>query len=255
MNELLKWGIENSTASKAAPTDLNAPPPDPRSTDTQAFNSRALDPALLQHLLGGPSDADRMKDAMSAIQNPEVDLQNKLIAFDNFEQLVEGIDNANNLEALKLWVPLVEQLGNTEAEIRMYAAWCIGTSVQNNVKAQEKVWQTPPSLFSLEVDQLTCNQLNALGAIPTLIKLSTSDPSQQTRKKSILALSSAIRNYQPNLDVALKYLPEEHKVEGTVDATDMEAVDPIISKLREASAKVGNGDANGGSCGIDGICT
>lgn len=142
LNELLKWGIQNSTPSTAAPADPNAPPSDPRSADTQPFNSRALDPALLQQLLGGPSDADRMKDAMSAIQNPEVDLENRLIAFDNFEQLVEGIDNANNLEALKLWVPLVEQLENTEAEIRMYAAWCIGTSVQNNVKAQETVCQT-----------------------------------------------------------------------------------------------------------------
>jgi len=113
----------------------------------------------------------------------------------------------------------------------------------------------PTLSLSLKADQLTCDQLNSLGAIPTLIKLSTSDPSQQTRKKSILALSSAIRNYQPNLDVALKYLPEEHKVEGTVDATDMEAVDPIISKLRNASAKLGTGDANGGSCGIDGVCT
>ncbi|KAE9982998.1 hypothetical protein EG328_010383 [Venturia inaequalis] len=234
LNELLKWGIQNSTASTDAPADPNAPPADPRSTDTQPFNSRALDPALLQQLLGGPSDADRMKDAMSAIQNPEVDLENKLIAFDNFEQLVEGIDNANNLEALKLWVPLVEQLTNTEAEMRMYAAWCIGTSVQNNVKAQET--------------------LNSLGAIPILIKLATSDPSQPTRKKSILALSSAIRNYQPNLDVALKYLSGEHKVDGAVDATDMEAVDPIISKLREASAKMGNGDTNGASCGVDGVC-
>ncbi|QDS77027.1 hypothetical protein FKW77_006504 [Venturia effusa] len=234
LNELLKWSIQNSATSTDAPADPNAPPADPRATDTQPFNSRALDPELLQQLLGGPSDADRMKDAMSAIQNPEVDLENKLIAFDNFEQLVEGIDNANNLDNLKLWVPLVEQLENAEAEMRMYAAWCIGTSVQNNVKAQET--------------------LNSLGAIPTLIKLATSDPSQQTRKKSILALSSAIRNYQPNLDVVLKYLPSEHKIEGPVDATDMEAVDTIISKLREASARMGTGDTGGASCGADGAC-
>jgi hsp70-interacting protein len=111
------------------------------------------------------------------------------------------------------------------------------------------------TLTTLSINRLTHNQLNALGAIPTLINLSTSDPSQQTRKKAILALSSAIRNYQPNLDVALKYLPDEHKVVGSVDAMDMEAIDPIISKLREASAKLGNGDANGGSCGVDGVCS
>jgi len=142
LNELLKWGIENSAASKDPSNH-----PSERSQES-ATNMRALDPALLQHLLGGPSDADRMKDAMAAIENPEVDLDNKLIAFDNLEQLLEGIDNANNLEPLKLWTPLVQQLEAKEEELRMYAAWCIGTAVQNNVKAQEKVHFTPTSIPS-----------------------------------------------------------------------------------------------------------
>jgi hypothetical protein len=42
-----------------------------------------------------------------------------------------------------------------------------------------------------------------------------------------------------------------------VDATDMVAVDGIIARLREVSAKLGSGDsANGyGVCGIDGVCS
>lgn len=80
-----------------------------------------------------------MKGAMAAIKSSEVDLENKLIAFDNFEQMVENIDNANNIEALKLWDPLLKELENEEGELRAMAAWCIGTAVQNNEKAQEKV--------------------------------------------------------------------------------------------------------------------
>ena len=76
---------------------------------------------------------------MNAITSNDVTLGNKLTAFDNLEQLVETIDNANNLEVLGLWTPLVQQLHNEEPELRRMAAWCIGTAVQNNLKAQEKV--------------------------------------------------------------------------------------------------------------------
>jgi hsp70-interacting protein len=128
LNDLLKWSIENSKTGQ----EPNKP--------TNVEQARAnLNPAALQALLGGPSDADRMREAMTAIQSPDVDLENKLIAFDNFEQLVEHLDNANNMESLGLWGPLVEQLQNEEAEMRTMAAWCLGTAVQNNVKTQERV--------------------------------------------------------------------------------------------------------------------
>ena len=63
------------------------------------------------------------------------------MAFDNLELLVESIDNASNLEVLKLWLPLISQLSSPEAEIRRYAAWVIGTAVQNNPKAQGHLLQ------------------------------------------------------------------------------------------------------------------
>lgn len=89
--------------------------------------------------MGGPSDADLMKESMAALLSDEVDLENKIVAFDNFEQLVENIDNANNMEPLGLWTPLVGLLQHKEADMRRMAAWCIGTAVQNNEKGQDKV--------------------------------------------------------------------------------------------------------------------
>ena len=124
MNHLLKWGIENSSAD---PPLSDAPPP------------RPIDPAILQAIFGGPSDADLMKQSMAAILSPDITLENKLTAFDNFEQLIESIDNANNLEPLGLWTPLVELMKNEEGQLRRMAAWCVGTAVQNNEKAQERV--------------------------------------------------------------------------------------------------------------------
>ena len=78
-----------------------------------------------------------------------------------------------------------------------------------------------------------------LGAIPKLITLAVDDPSQAVRKKAILALSSGIRNYQPALDAAISSLPEGHKVEGRIDAGDMDAIDAVVQKLRDDSAKKG----------------
>ncbi len=134
MNNLLKWGIQNSTNAQQ-PSDSN-------SNGSQAPRTNVT-PQMLNALFGGPSEADLMKAAMEALHSEEVDLENKLVAFDNFEQLVESIDNANNLEPLGLWTPLVELLKHKEPDMRRMAAWCIGTAVQNNEKAQDKVCISP----------------------------------------------------------------------------------------------------------------
>jgi hypothetical protein len=131
MNGLLKWSLDaqapKSADEAAAESNTAAAPP------------RGFDSEALARLLGGPSEADLMRQAMAAIESPEVDLENKLVAFDNFEQLIENLDNANNMINLKLWEPMVNQLKNDEDELRRMAAWCIGTAVQNNIKSQEKV--------------------------------------------------------------------------------------------------------------------
>lgn len=71
-----------------------------------------------------------MKEAMAVIGNPEGTVEDKLVAFDNLEMLCEGLDNANNLENLKLWGPLVSQFDSAESELRFMAAWVCGTAVQ-----------------------------------------------------------------------------------------------------------------------------
>jgi hypothetical protein len=137
MNKILKWSIQNSTN---ASSDQNA---------AADATSRGLTPEMMATLFGGPSDADLMKASMEALRSDEVDLENKLVAFDNFEQLIESIDNANNLEPLGLWTPLVELLRHEEADMRRMAAWCVGTAVQNNEKAQDKVlWSSPVVSFA-----------------------------------------------------------------------------------------------------------
>jgi hypothetical protein len=159
-----------------------------------------------------------MEAAMEALHSDEVDLENKMIAFDNFEQLIESIDNANNLEPLGLWTPLVELLKHEEAEMRRMAAWCIGTAVQNNEKAQDK--------------------LIVFNVLPTLVAMSTSDPAPAARKKAVYAISSGVRNYQPAMDEFVKHLPEGYTSGEKIDAADMEAIDALLDKLRAHPSEV-----------------
>ncbi|CAI7659976.1 unnamed protein product [Penicillium glandicola] len=203
MNKLLKWSVTNSQASAGADGEGSAP-------NLPAAASK-LTPQMVNTLFGGPSEADLMRAAMEVVHDNESDLENKLIAFDNFEQLIEGIDNANNLVPLNLWKPLVELLKHDEAEIRRYAAWCVGTAVQNNPKAQE--------------------QLVLLNEIPTLVNLATTETNPAARKKAIYAISSAVRNHQPALDALNKSLPEGYPTDKT-DAGDMDGIDVIIDQLR-----------------------
>ncbi|KAL4801686.1 Hsp70 nucleotide exchange factor fes1 [Aspergillus unguis] len=199
MQNLLKWGIQNSSNAQGP---NNAPTGQP---------SQNITPEMLNALFGGPSEADLMKAAMEALRSDEVDLENKMIAFDNFEQLIESIDNANNLEPLGLWTPLVELLSHEEPDMRRMAAWCIGTAVQNNEKAQDK--------------------LIVMNAVPKLVSLATQDTTPAVRKKAVYALSSGVRNYQPGMNELVKHLPESYP-SGKVDAGDMDAIDAIMDKLR-----------------------
>ncbi|KAK5242514.1 hsp70 nucleotide exchange factor fes1 [Cryomyces antarcticus] len=154
---------------------------------------------------------------MTAILSPDVTVDDKVTAFDNFEQLIENLDNANNMESLGLWMPLVQQLDNEEAELRRMAAWCVGTAVQNNVKSQER--------------------LLIVGGIPKLTKMATNDTNAAVRKKAVFALSSEVRNYQPALNEAQKALPDEFRGREDIDAGDMEAVDGMMAKLRHSATK------------------
>ncbi|KAI4282157.1 MAG: hypothetical protein L6R38_003137 [Xanthoria sp. 2 TBL-2021] len=207
MNQLLKWSIENSETTQNDSTDPKAEQPSGQGLNEEAIRS----------LMGGPSDADLMKLSMAAIQSPDVSLDDKLVAFDNFEQLIEIVDNANNLESLALWTPLVTELSNAEAGIRRMAAWCIGTAVQNNNKTQERAL--------------------AVNALPLLVRLALEDPNDQVRRKAIYALSSEIRNYPPALQVMVQHLPKELRPGGLVNAGDMDDVDKVMDGIKQASGR------------------
>jgi len=71
-----------------------------------------------------------------------------------------------------------------------------------------------------------------IGGVPKLVKLAVEDENAAVRKKSIYALSSSVRNYQPAMDETVRCLPKGF-TSGSIDAKDMDAVDGVMNKLRE----------------------
>ena len=212
LNELLKWSIEAQTPTDASQVAAGAAP-----------SSRGLNTEALQALFANqPSDADLMKSSMAAIvsNDPEIELETKLTAFDNFEQLIENLDNANLLSKLGLWTPLLEQLAHAEKQIRLMAAWCVGTAVQNNVSCQERLL----AMGNLGLAKLVDLAVNT-------------DEDKGVRRKAVYALSSAVRNYQPAMDSVVEELGKQGRNLGKVDAEDMDQVDGVILPLREEASK------------------
>ncbi|KAI8630132.1 nucleotide exchange factor Fes1-domain-containing protein [Xylariaceae sp. FL1651] len=247
LTELLRWGIEHANPAADGTTDSA-----PRST---------LNPEALKALMGGPSDADLMQASMAAIvsDDPEITLESKLTAFDNFEQLIESLDNANLLSKLGLWTPLLGCLAHEEAQIRLMAAWCIGTAVQNNEPSQERLvalggveklvrmalgQRLPPPASSSNTSSGRAGAEDNKADDKTRQGAEKKETeTKEVRRKAIYALSSAVRNYQPAMDVCAAELRRQGRAElvgddsKTIDAMNMDAVDAVINALKDEVAR------------------
>ncbi|KAI8819542.1 armadillo-type protein [Fimicolochytrium jonesii] len=167
-SELLQWGTAHMTPG-------SEPPAAPR---------EPIDPKWLEVIMG-KEDAARMKDCMEIIQATDKSLDEKEGAFDELEMLVESLDNANDLRPLKLWQPLIDiATTSDEAKLRMYAAWVMGTAVQNNKKAQD--------------------DFLAAGGLEHMLLLVSSFPDSSVRDKAFYCVTSAVRNNPQALETFME---------------------------------------------------
>ncbi|KAI9294828.1 Fes1-domain-containing protein [Neoconidiobolus thromboides FSU 785] len=165
MEKLLQWGIKNSDPEELA-----------KATSNEAVKD--LDPEVIDAILG-KSEATMMKENFQVIIDENVDLEQREVAFDNLEMLVEHIDNAKNLTPLKLWAPLIELLKNEHSVIRKYTAWTLGTATQNNPDAQEAFIQH--------------------NGFEALLQAMEKESEKEVLIKLIYALSCATRHHQKSL--------------------------------------------------------
>ncbi|KAG0219245.1 armadillo-type protein [Mortierella sp. GBAus27b] len=195
LNQLLQWSIINQATEKE---DASAQP-GPKKPIEQ------LDPELIDAILG-KSDSELMIDAMRIIRAPQSTDEQKEIAWEDFETLIQQIDNAANIENMKLWPPILEELKNTNPKFREQALWVCGTATQNNPKAQ--------AAFLKE---------KGLQAVIELL----SDPETFVRAKAIYALSGAVKHFEPALE-------ELKNVDGFKTLVEMLKTESDISILRKS---------------------
>lgn len=81
---------------------------------------------------------------MIVAMNEEATLENRLVALDNFEMLVEQVDNAKNMKNIGLWDPIYTLLKHNEDEIKIAAAACTGTAINNDYDTQDTFFEMDP---------------------------------------------------------------------------------------------------------------
>ncbi|KAF4574912.1 hsp70 nucleotide exchange factor fes1 [Pleurotus pulmonarius] len=160
MQSLLRWSIENSDGSAPDPSRV-----------------KDLDPGIIDMILGKP-DAVQMKEDLSVAVDEARSEEDRISALDHLEMLVESIDNANDLEKLKMWEPLhsLFQATSSTSDIKMQALWVIGTALQNNPAAQHAYLSYSP-----------------LQALTSFLKPSPAS-SPQIRSKVIYVLSGLLKH-------------------------------------------------------------
>ncbi|GJE88989.1 nucleotide exchange factors-like protein [Phanerochaete sordida] len=169
MQSLLRWSIENSAGDGSAQPPQ---PPQPR---------KDLDPGIIDMILGKP-DSELMKENLAIAVDEKRSEDERLEALDNFEMLVESIDNANDLVKLNMWEPLHNLITSPSSsnDIKTQTLWIVGTAVQNNPAAQ--------------------NAYLALSPMHTLLSfLNPSNGAPKLRSKAVYALSGLTKHSAPAL--------------------------------------------------------
>lgn len=206
MEKLLQWSIAQQSGDPETIKKVGKP-----------------DEQTISQLFGAPDEATLMKEAVAVATLKEATLESKEIALDNFEMMIENLDNANNIENLKLWTPLLTLLKpDVEDLLRVLVCGIIGIAVQNNPKTQEDFLLHPEG-------------------IAELISIAKTSETKSLVLKSLFALSNYIRNFKPAYEEfdkldgwsALKLTPGQDKANLRALAT----ISAILSIDRESSGK------------------
>ncbi len=172
-DELLKWGLRHTPADGTAPNGEPASIANISADIASGKRPDLADPGLFNAIMG-KSEAQMMQEELAVALDTGRSEEDRCTALDNFEMLIEQVDNANNITSMKMWQPLLSLLRDPAPKVQVAAAWIVGTAVQNNDKAQMAILAHHP--------------------LPELTDLLEQSPSPEVRSKAMYALSSLLRH-------------------------------------------------------------
>jgi len=161
LTSLLSWATQNTARDPDNP-DIVAPQP-----------IKNLDPGIIDLILGKP-DSVRMKEALAVASDESKSQDDRVQALDDLEMLIESLDNANYMEVLKMWDPILSLASSKIPEIATQALWVAGTAIQNNPKSQAAFLAHQP--------------------FPSLIAALSSNSSPEVRAKAMYCISGALKH-------------------------------------------------------------
>lgn len=154
----VKDGESSSAGLAVHPSDSGIPAHAEPAPSEPPKKDNKLSTEMLDLIMGKP-DSVTMKEKMDIATNLSVEVEERVDALDDFEMLIELIDNANNMAVLKLWPPLISLFDDKSDEVVRHALWIAGTAVQNNLKGQAAVrryfWTCLTTSFLLTTHPLT----------------------------------------------------------------------------------------------------
>jgi len=172
MNELLQWAVANSDAEdlqKRAEAGEKLP---------------EVDKEIRDLLLGGDSDAVRMRRCVDQVNDKSSDEEKQLYALEELEFYVETIDNAMDLPKVggfEMILSVMRELPS--ADVVASALSVFGVCVQNNEAIQQ--------------------QAADAGFVSELLRLLQLESMPQVQKKSATALSALLRAHAPSTKLFL----------------------------------------------------
>lgn len=174
-DDLLKWSIAASNQEGGSAEATDASIQQIAGQITSGKRPDLSDPALYDALMG-KSEAQMMREELSVALDGRRSEEDRVQALDNFEMLIESIDNANNISSMKMWEPLVALLtaSNSTPSIQLATLWILGTAVQNNDKAQMAILEFAP--------------------LKPIISLLVHGADGQVRSKAMYALSGILKH-------------------------------------------------------------
>ncbi|PWN90767.1 Fes1-domain-containing protein [Acaromyces ingoldii] len=246
LDDLLKWSIAQQGADPDARA-ANGQTMHDVAADLQAGRRPDLaDPGLYDALMG-KNEAQMMKEELSAAMDTSRSEDDRVTALDNFEMLIEQIDNANNVNNMKMWEPILSLLTASSSTPRIQHAvlWIVGTAVQNNDKAQMAILAykpLTPILYLLRSSQDGEVRSKAMYALSGILKHSPSavalfDKDEQgwmALKGALLDPNVALRRKAAFLINSL--LLQDDSVPTTTATTGSTAVAPMPDSINSASS-------------------
>ncbi|CAO1632398.1 unnamed protein product [Sympodiomycopsis kandeliae] len=172
MDALLKWSMRNQ--------DPSGPSPDQIMTDLKDGKRPDLDPKVLDAMMG-KSEAQMMQEELSVAVNQNRSEEDRAVALDNFEMLIESIDNANLITSMKMWQPLLGLLESDSHRIQVASLWILGTAIQNNPSAQNAL--------------LDAGKEGSLRPLEIFLSLLNDSPDAAVRAKAMYALSAMLGHH------------------------------------------------------------